>query len=284
MLNQRGFTLVELIVAIALAAIIFGAATTSLLKQQQSNRYSRALTDADAQLSASIGVLGEQLSSIDRGSDLVDGEARDTALQIRAPIASALACTSASAIVTVSGDTSVVPLSGMLSTPKLGDSLWWRADSTWHGALVTSVAGGSGSCTAPFAALDAQWRLGLSAPDTIPVGSMLRITRHTRYSLYHATDGTWQLGFRESSGIPARFAASQPVVGPLVPRAGLRRTGFRYFDDTHTELLPSAAGVPAPSVARVRVTVWSLLVGRRPGTDSLRADSIDIALLHAHGP
>jgi prepilin-type N-terminal cleavage/methylation domain-containing protein len=284
MLIRRGVTLVELLVSLVLTAVVFGAAATSMLRQQQGNTRARTLTDADLQLAASVHVIGAQLSALEQGSDLVSGEARDSAVQVRAPIAASLVCGWSSGSVILGADTATVPLTGMASTPKVGDSLWWRGDSAWNGALVTSVNAVNGACPPPLLSLNLGFRLGLSRPDTILVAAPIRITRQTRYSLYRASDGTWQLGFREASGIPARFAASQPVAGPLIPRSGARRSGFRYFNDSGIELLQSVNGVPAASVARIRITAYALVAVRAAGQDSLRADSVDVALVHAHGP
>ena len=281
---KRGATLVELLVALTLGALVMGAATISMLRQQKNATRVRATSETDLQLTAATRVIGDQLSALEQAADLAAGEASDTALQFRAPIVASLACTASSGMVTIAGDTATVPVAGSAASPKAGDSLWWRGDSLWNGTLITAVSSSSITCSNPITRLSATQKLTLARPDTVPVAAALRVTRQTRYALYKASDGTWQLGFRESTGIPARFAAPQPVIGPLIPTLGSRRTGFRYFDDADNELLPGGGSAPTARIARIRLTSFAILGAHSAGQDSVRADSIDVALRHATGP
>jgi hypothetical protein len=283
MLKHSGATLVEMIVALTLTGLVFGSATVSFLRQQQTHRLARLTTGADAQLSAAMTIINTELSVLDREADLVASEARDTAIQFRAPIGFTVACTLGTGMLTLAHDTGASPLVALASPPKAGDSLWWRRDTTWSPALITAVGVASGPCAAPLTWLMKGASIALSVPDTIPVGTPVRITRQTRYSFYKASDGTWQLGFREASGIPSRFAPPQPVVGPVVLRSGSRHSTFRYFDTTGVELVAGLTGIPAGSISRIRITTFALVPGQMWWRDSLRVDSIDVALLHARG-
>jgi hypothetical protein len=114
--------------------------------------------------------------------------------------------------------------------------------------------------------------------DTIPAGAPVRITRPTRYSFYRSGDGTWQLGFREWTETTGSFSAPQPVAGPFLRNSDGRRSRFRYFASSGEELV--GTGVER-AVSRIRLLTYALTVAREAGQDSVRADSIDVALSHA---
>ena len=282
--NRRAFTLVEIIVAIMLAAIVLGAATSSALRQQRTHSRVQGENQGDAQVTGATLILGEQLGMLDRDAgDLTAGQAQDTALGIRALVAASIACQSKGGSVSFVPDTSALgAFAGASDAAQPGDSLWWLADSTWTAGTITAVGRAAAACGPPFGASGGATRIAFARPDTVPPGTPLRVTRQSRYGIYKASDGTQQLGFREWNAGSGKFAAPQPIAGPLVLKAGTRRSGFRYFDDTSTELDPAAALVDVRRVARIRITMHSLLAFREPGRDSIRTDSIDVPLQHSH--
>lgn len=280
MLRRRGLTLVELLVATVLAAIVLGAATSSLLRQQRSHARLSAVTGADAQSRAAMLVVGSELALLDPAAgDLADGEAYDSAIQFRSLVATSLACATDAGAATLLPDlTDSIPLSGATGDPRIGDTLWWLPDSAWRSAVITSVPNLRATCAAPVAASGATQRVVASTPDTIAAGTPLRVTRQARFAIYRASDGTWQLGYREWNEPTHRFAAPQPVVGPLLPRSAARHSGFRYFDSAGTELLPAAGPLDVRRIARIRLTASTLVPARSVAQDSVRADSVDVAL------
>ena len=286
MLNRRAATLIELLVAVALACIVLGSATTSVLRQQQTHSRIASVSGADGQLRAATWVLASQLAFIDPSSgDLSAGEADDTVLQFRAPIAASLACNRSIGAVTFLPDSgpSMMP-TGAASLPRSGDSLWWLGDSAWAGRRINSVATIAAACTLPVAAAGSAVHLTLAASgDTIPAGAPLRVTRQTRYGVYRSGDGTWQLGFREWSEASGAFSAPQPVAGPLLLRSSGRQSGFRYFDNTDQELATTGAPLDVARIARIRITTQSLARIRARGQDSVRTDSVDVSLGRARG-
>lgn len=284
MLSRRGLTLVELLVALTLAALVLGTATASLLGQQRAHSRLRAVLDADAQISAAMMVLGQHLGMLDAGRDLTAGEARDSALQFRATVVSAIACAGRAGHTTLVADpVGSVPLRGIASLPRAGDSLWWLADSAWTGTAIAGVVNSPVTCASPFGTSSGEMQIVLARPDSVAAGTPVRATRQTRYGIYWASDGAWHLGFREWDSTPPGFPSPQPVVGPLI-RTGALRSGFRYFDDTGAELAQGASGVDVTRVARIRVTAHALAPVHGRGRDSVRTDSIDIVLQHARGP
>ncbi len=283
MLNRRGASLVELLLAITLGAAVLGAASGTVLRQRRSVDSHLARVRAESQLRAAFGALEIALTGLSPASgDLTPGEARDTAIQIRTVVAGAVACDSTVGAATfVAGDPVQDRASGIATAPAVGDTLWWHAPGSlaWVARRVTDVSGAGGACRSAGGAPPALLRVAFASPDTVPEGAPLRLTRVTRYSLYRAGDGSWQLGISEWSELLRAFAPPQPLAGPFVrasPAGG--RTGFRYFDAAGSELTDDGAGVPVERVARVRATL--IAPERTPGIAvmMLRRDSLDIAL------
>ena len=281
--RNKGVTLVELLVALVLAALVLSTATTSTLRQQRSHATIISTVGADAQIRRATQVLAGQLALLDPlADDLAPGEAEDTVVQIRAPVAASIACKREIGAATfLPDDTSSVSLGGAVSSPRAGDTLWWRGDTVWNAREIIGVWGTTVSCSSPVVASGVALRVVLSGQDTIDAGSPLRVTRQTRYGLYRASDGTWQLGVREWNDSTHQFPAPQPMAGPLLLRSGGRRTGFRYFDAAGTEL---SSAIDVRSVARVRITALSVAMVRDRLLDSIRVDSVDVAMRHAPGP
>ena len=282
-LRRRAVTLVELLVALTLAAMVLATATSSVLRQQRLHARIRAVSGADAQLRSATLVLAGQLSLLDPlAGDLTAGEAADSALQFRAAIAASLACRTETGAATLLPDS--VALGGISSRPRAGDSLWWLLDSSWTARPITVVTSIAASCPPPVTAAGTALNVQLAGSDTIPAGTPLRITRQSRYGVYRASDGTWQLGFREWNDAAHQFSAPQPVAGPLQPRSSGGASGFRYFDEGGAELVVGNGAIDVARVARIRLTALSLVQVRERWQDSVRVDSLDLALHHALVP
>ncbi|MEO8620420.1 MAG: prepilin-type N-terminal cleavage/methylation domain-containing protein [bacterium] len=287
MLRRRGATLVELLVGLTLASVVLGSATASVLRQQRTHARIASVSGADAQRRAAISVLASQLALLDpTGGDLTAGEAADSAFQFRALIAASVACDQSVGSATFLPDPSgTVSLGGEASLPHTGDSLWWYGDSTWSGDRINGVSTVPASCSAPIASAGPALRVTIaSSPDSIRAGTAIRVTRQTRYGVYRASDGTWQLGFREWNDPTGAFSAPQPVAGPLMLRSNGRSSGFRYFDNAGHELSPASGTMNVTSVSLVRITTQSLVATRNQGQDSVRTDSVDVALRNARTP
>ena len=281
MLNRQGASLIELLVAVTLASIVLAVATSSVLRQQRTHDRIASIAASEVQLRTATTVLANQLSFVDAAAgDLTLGQARDTVLQFRATVGVGLACDRGTADLTLLPDTTGgVSLGGFASQPRAGDSLWFLADSTWTGTRVEAVVPASASCPAPFPVTGKTLRLTLGElNDTIQAGSPLRVTRSTRYAIYRSGDGTWQLGFREWSESTGSFSSPQPVAGPLLRQTDGRLSRFRFFGDTGDELAGSDFEA---RVTRIRIIIHALSRARERGQDSVRSDSVDVALQHA---
>jgi hypothetical protein len=182
-------------------------------------------------------------------------------------------------------DTSASRASGFASSPRIGDTVWWRVTALqpWTARRVAVIGSTVGACAIAGATAQPLLRLLFASPDTVPRGVAIRLTRQERFSFYHASDGSWQLGISEWSDVLHAFAPPQPVAGPfrlLAPDGS--RTGMRYFDASGAELSVGAAGATASGVARVRITVIAPLVQSTGAPGAFRRDSLDVAL--QHGP
>ena len=286
MLSRRGVTLVELVVAMALGGIVLATAITSVVRRQRALRAEGTQLRAESQQRAGLAELAGSLAGLAPGAgDLAAGAARDTAIQMRAPIVNGFACDSAVAAAVIAvGDSATGAVAGVASLPAEGDTLWWYGPDTgrWEGRRISQVS--------PMAALCGLWgtgtasalRIAISGADTIPRGAPLRITRQMRYSVYRAGDGSWQLGLSEWSEQTHRFAPPQPIAGPFVlGETGSSRTGFRYIDMTGQVLAVGADGADVARIARIRVT---MLAAASAGAGAAYADSFDVALERAPVP
>src|SRR6476469_2267769 len=93
MLRRAGTSLIEVIVALAMSALVFAAATSSLLQQQRTSLRVRSTTAADEQLRSATNLVAHELAHLDPlAGDIASGEARDTSIQLRATIAAGTAC------------------------------------------------------------------------------------------------------------------------------------------------------------------------------------------------
>jgi len=285
-LARRGATLVELLVAMGLAAVLLGAASSTLLHQRRDADSHASASRAESQARGALGALQAVLAGLSpQAGDLAPGEARDTALQLRTVVASAEACDSAVGRVTLAADdTSDARTSGVAAAPKIGDTLWWRPPDApdWLARRVTDVSTSAGICFVGGNVPQALLHLALALPDSVPRGTPLRVTRPARFSFYHAGDGSWQLGVAEWSDVFHAFAPPQPVAGPfaLAAPAGAR-TGFRYFDAAGGALPVGAQGADVTRIARVRIAL--VTIDRSGGSPDpvVRLDSVDVALRHA---
>jgi hypothetical protein len=179
-----------------------------------------------------------------------------------------------------------------LAVPQAGDTLWALADSDttdrWLASEILSVRTSAGRCGArgimPFAPPDgtAPASVVLSLANDISalgaaVGSPIRVTRLARYSLYHASDGAWYLGYRDAAA-GGGFDVIQPVSGPYASRSALR---FRYRSSTGVLLaapVDSTRDIAAVEVAIVADVRAAL---RRPNVAIAESLSIVVGLRNA---
>ena len=292
--RRPGFTLAELLVSLGIAAVVFGIFATFSVRQQRI--FSDAANSAAlaAQLGDAAAVLPIDLRAASPKSGDI-GEARDTALELRATIASAVVCdTTVIALVLSPSVAGVATNASDLRRIQAGDTAWVfvPADSVndWRPYFVASVRRSrAGQCAALGPILDATAR---SLPRTavwlpmLPalsgtVGMPIRVTRPVRYSVYRAPDGEWYLGERQWNTAKARFDLIQPVAGPFLS-AALRGLTFTFLDSAGTALPTPVADTRQIAAVRVAVRGETKSVVRALGaaaSTGKRADSVALAVL-----
>jgi len=290
--SRSGFTLAELLIALACGAVLFAVAAAIALRQQ---RVFAELADAAAttgRLREVIATLPIDLRAVSpRAGDI--REARDTSLEIRATIASAVVCDSAgaSSLILAPALAGAEAYAAYLTPIAAGDTAWLLdvRDSTerWIPRRVTSASSTTAARCAtgaptlsrpPFATLV----ISLDTVGPARAGTVLRVTRPIRYSLYRSSDGSWQLGVRDWNTTAQRFNSVQPVAGPLLPPSG-RGLAFSYADSTGGIVANPADSQTGLALIRIAAHAQSLrpvrVLGARAGGVTQRADSLDAVVL-----
>ncbi|HEX2721953.1 MAG TPA: type II secretion system protein [Gemmatimonadaceae bacterium] len=297
-LDRRGFSLVELLVATALAGIAGAVMTTTLSRQQRFFASASEVLDTRAQIRDGAGVLVSDIRSaaVARfGMPVM----QDSAIEMFVVVASSVACSAPSGATIglapqqlAMGNT----LTSILFLPDTGDlaMLYAAGDSVMPGAwetgrlvsftsrsLATSCPSSTGFTTAADATAGTTgYVLTLAVPPGpgIRRGAPIVFIRRVRYSLYRSSDGYWYLGYRRCGVASGGCAAIQPVSGPYRAYSASGDSGlsFRYY---------SASGLPvsAPSMAVARVDIvvrgrTSMAAGLNGDAKAAYSDSIVVSV------
>jgi prepilin-type N-terminal cleavage/methylation domain-containing protein len=264
---RRGFTLVELLVALVLLAVVGGTLGTLLVSQYRIFNRTRGATQMQRDLRTGLGLLPMDL----RGASRAGGDVTvltDTAIGLRATIGSSIVCARPALNVI-----SLPPLNGTRadltqwhSQPLPGDVVLvydenektGPEDDIWRSyevqAIVSTTSTAAVDChDAPFADATAdpparkpRWRITLTGnpPLTVTPGMPVRFLRPTRYSLYRpGTDAdAWYLGYREL--VQGVWTPIEPIAGPFeAPRGTSAGIQFTYFDTLGQRLAVPAANM-----------------------------------------
>lgn len=281
MTARRGFTLTELLVSIALIAIVGGAVAAGLRRQQQVFRSIAVMVSTRGDARDAAEVLAADMSSASPIDTLT--LAVDSAVEFFSLIGASVSCDSAPGYVIRLPPEKLQSghrLSTLLAAPDSGDMLLaFNHDSAatageprWDRHLIVAVSSASAASACP-ASTGFTTAADLSAPgyvvtlsgaasDGISIGAPVRILRRTRYSLYRASDSRWYFGQRRCSSVsPPSCGAIQPVSGPYMAYAAASQGGIalRYLDAAGGAVW-SPGGTPR--VALVEITVR--VTGRAP--------------------
>ncbi len=276
---QRGFTLVEVSIALVLAALVLGLvfAVGSRLGKESKNEAERLAVSE--QLMAAAEILPIDLRGLSPvGGDIASGEARDSSLQLRQSIANALVCSASASTWTVAlylgaGGRSVVP--GVQD----GDTAWLLSDSDagerWRPVRLRAAHRTPGSCSIVTDAEGARvfdvthlWALDLRDSAIANTGAIIRVTRPIRFSFYRASDGHWYLGLRTWNSLSLEFNGIQPLSGPFGPVSG-GGTRFVYFDTNGARVATGTADTRG--IARIEAVLHA-----EPGDTASARDSLTV--------
>ncbi|MCR4339930.1 MAG: type II secretion system GspH family protein [Gemmatimonadaceae bacterium] len=271
---RRGFTLLELIVAIAVLSVVGGAICEGLRRQQQVFRSIALMIAARSDVRDAGEVLATDILSASPIDTLP--VTSDSAVEFSSTIGVTISCDSAP------GYTIRIPperlasglqLTALLATPDSNDLvLIFNDDSAatagqprWERHTIASVSSQGASTACPSstgftsagdgAAATSVIALRTAASGGILRGAPIRIVRRGRYSLYRSSDSRWYLGQRRCDPLgPSSCRPIQPVSGPYAgySPAGGSGVSFEYFDAAGTALTSWDAG---SRVARIGVVV-----------------------------
>lgn len=274
---RRAFTLPELLVSVAIAGVVAGAITTTLVRQQRFFGAAAEVLDVRAQLRDAADVLASDI----RGAAVASfglPVMSDSAIELYTNIGTSVACLAPAGVIVglapsvlANGNT----LTSLLATPDTGDlaaiysipagnidSARWvtlRVAAFSSRSLTSTCPSSTGFTTVADAVAGAtgyQVTLASSPGADVHKGAPVRFLRRARYSIYKSSDAKWYLGYRRCTvGVPASCAVIQPVSGPYRsygPRGGESGLSFRYYDVNGTEV---PAGSSGRSVARVDIVI-----------------------------
>lgn len=224
MKNRRGFTLIELIIVVALGTVVVLAVHTVLITTLRAYTVVGSQVQSRQTVRAGLNVLFAELREVSASGGDVLAMGQDS-VTIRSMTSFGLVCA-----VTLGGTPRVtVRRDGIAIAPE--DSVFILADNDVDKAsddvwLVDGVGTVDTLATCPSGDAAAEISLpGLGTAmtvDSVRTGAPVRSYTHSWYGL-HEWEGEWYLGWRGPSG------SKEPLVGPLRSRSegGLR---IEYFD------------------------------------------------------
>jgi prepilin-type N-terminal cleavage/methylation domain-containing protein len=296
MLTRRplGVTLIELTVVLAIVGVLGGSVGILLIRQQRFYRGTSELIVTRQSVRDAIEVLATDI----RGMSVAD-TARllaDSALEFFSTLGSSIVCQSLGpSDVGLPPATPDAPLTSFASQPDTGDLALFYIDSgpaeaRWHRhqiagfssrALTTACPTSSGFSRDADVASARAFAVSLRAPldADIQAGTPVRFLRRVKYSLYHASDGEWYLGYRRCNAIGVSVCGSvQPLSGPYrgysrnVDQSGL---AFGYFDRYGSRISDSPLSLARVDVTAHAASRQNVLMGGRNWTP---ADSAHVTI------
>jgi prepilin-type N-terminal cleavage/methylation domain-containing protein len=290
--GRRGFTLIELLVAMIVGGVAFALVATISVRQQ---RVYADLGDRAAlagQLRQATAILPIELHGVSPGAGDIR-EARDTAIELRGTIASAVVCDTLPGALILAPSVAGAATFGSYLTPVIaGDTAWvfTPGDSLDRWLPFAVVAVGSvapGECASGAVKLTAEAKadtrvsLRLAAAPSLgsTIGAPIRVTRPVRYSLYRGGDGRWYLGQRDWNATTLQFNTIQPVSGPFLSAASHGMV-FQYSDSAGQPLVAPVADTRAIALVAVDLRGQSRNAMRAfvNGAQGRSADSVHLAI------
>lgn len=277
MTGRRAFTLPELLVSVAIAGMVAGVITTTLVRQQRFFGAAAEVLDVRAQLRDAADVLASDI----RGAAIATyglPVMADSAIELYTNIGTSIACSAPSGSVVALAPSVLAngnTLTSLLVTPDTGDLAAIYSipsnnidSARWETRRITAFSTRSLSSTCPSStgfttvadavagATGYQVTLASSPGTAVHKGAPVRFLRRARYSIYKSSDGKWYLGYRRCGvAAPSSCSVIQPLSGPYRsygPRGTESGLSFRYYDVNGIEV---AAGSSGLSVARVDIVI-----------------------------
>lgn len=275
---RRGVTLLELAVTMVVSSLVLALLVRAAVFHERLQRHERAAAESARATRQTVAIVAGALAGA-MPSDLIPGQASDTALDLMAPIAFGIGCLDGNRLVLAGTALAEGPaFTALNSSLREGDRVLIyddrRTPRTWVTRTISAIKPATGSCAtadAPVSQLTTVWLDASLAAGPVVA---FHVSRRTRFTLYRSGDALWYLGMREWNSSGGGFSGIQPVTGPLgaknvrSDRTGLR---FAYIDSTGSVLavpLPSGTAVAgimiiARSADSLPVVVSQMVAVRR---------------------
>ena len=284
--GRRGVTLVELLVAITILAIVGGAVLSVLTQQQRFYRDANEWIGLRRELRNGAGMLPTELRGISSvGGDVT--EMLDSALYFNANFGSAVVCARAARTIDIPPtNLTKHTLSSWYTQPHPGDIAYvfndgekaGSADDKWDAFTIKTFAPNATTCAqaAFLTAADVSpgWRITIDDADPnvsafVQTGAVIRFGRPVRYSLFQPTVGPgepWYLGYAEQTDVAGVFTSTDVVGGPFEDYVegaggGVRFAYFNALNAPLTNLAQAASLARVDVVLQARSTAPSALSG-----------------------
>ena len=282
---RAGFTVIEIVAVIGLAAIVGSLITTTFSNQQRWYRVTSESLDVRRSVRDAAVILAEEIRSAS-ARDTIRLMA-DSALELFSGLGASVACGSVngSDVALAPTNATTFGFSSWLFVPDTGDlALIYRsaigARGAWERYRIrgvytrssASVCSASSGLAGAGSSMSSYVLTLFPGPSPVSSGAPIRFIRRGRYSLYKSSDGKWYLGYRRCNAVGVSVCGSiQPLSGYYRPYSSdTARTGilFRYLDASGTQL---PAGSDPLRVARIEVSARALspmpvTVGTSPRT------------------
>lgn len=252
--SRAGFTLIELIIAVAMSSIVLGAVYRILVNNQRFYRAQSQIVEVQQNVRAVAEILPAELRELDAADGDIIAMSADS-LRIKAMRSFATICATPDAA------TGRIVLRNSLTfqyrafDPTRDSALVFSdgnvqstTDDTWLHSPVAAVATGvtcaDGTAGTRLTLTGMVGPGGIAQLANVTSGSPVRTFEVVNYRLYDDGTGTWWLGVRTYSS--GAWSATSPVAGPLRPADGI---AFTYYDANG-----AVTAVPA-NVAQIQLTV-----------------------------
>lgn len=271
--RSAGFTLAELLVVLVLLSFIGGAIVAFLVRQQRFFSGVQSIIDTRRQIRQAAAMLPADLRGVSSsGGDIY--AMTDSSIEIRATTGSSVVCLTNTAskylyLVPATLAKGIV-MTSIFTTLSASDSIMvfddganttLGTDDAWQiyglSAVATVPASNCPTSSGLLQSADQsgtnstyKLTLPVTQSSTIKAGSEVRIFKRAHYSLYHASDGKWYMGYYDcKSGRSPVCNTIQPIAGPLnaYASAASNTSGLQF---TYYDSLGAVTSVPA-NVARI---------------------------------
>ena len=264
---RRGFTLVELLVTLAMLGVVGTILSRIMLDQQRFYQKTNEQMGVRRELRTAMSTVPGDLRSISSvGGDVLSFGT--TQITFRSTFGVSVVCNkpNPSTIDIPPLNMARTTLTAWASQPTVGDTIYaFRSDSmgaggdSWTAHRISAVSSDATLCPGSAfvdAALDAgklRWRFTVTPviADSVKVGAAIRFTRPTKYELTQGSSDKWYLARSELTG--GAWTAVTPMAGPFLEPSSSGSGGLRFamYDSLGAVV---ASGGNAMSISRIDLT------------------------------